>query len=113
MLNIYARKCAEFLISNKLFSKDLVSTHLQKPGFHIRRATSGGKRKGLPSLFLKIQKKCSDFAKRYLHFSVHLKLNSHLKCSFKSMLDKKHQNFYTYEVFLLYVVLEYMEYLSN
>ena len=29
------------------------------------------------------------------------------------MLDKKHQNFYTYDVFLLYVVLEYMEYLSN
>ena len=73
----------------------------------------GGRGKAYHRLFWKYKKSALILQKGTFILVCIYGLNSHLKCSFKSMLDKKHQNFYTYDVFLLYVVLEYMEYLSN
>ena len=59
---------------------------------------SWGKGRVLPCPFSKIgkkftdsQKKCPDLGKNVL-FECIYGLNSHLKCSFKGILEKKHQN---------------------
>ena len=74
--------------------------------FKLRRATSGGGRVGAdrgksPLPFLKIGKKCPDFARKSAlvleksaMFPRIYGLHSHLKCILKSILERKHQNYF-------------------
>ena len=77
-----------------------------------RRANSDGGGGRSPLSFLKNRKKlswfckkhCPSFRKRALFVCIY-RLNSYLKCSFKSILEKKHKNVLLRHVFL-YVLHE-------
>ena len=78
----------------------LYSTSCNKNLLHLARcATSGGKGEVSAVLFSKIeksalilQKKCLNFGKK-CPVCMHFGLNSNLKCTYKSILEKKDQTF--------------------
>ena len=57
-----------------------------------RRPTGGGREGRSPLTFFENRKKCPDLEKCALLLCIY-GLNSRLKCSFKSVLEKKHQTF--------------------
>ena len=60
---------------------------------HATSGGSGGRGGDLPCPILKIEKKSPDFFGKNVLFVCIYELNSHLKCSFKSILKKRHQKF--------------------
>ena len=69
-----------------------LKVYLQDPALDMSGAQLVGGGRGLSFLFLKIGKRSLILEKCTLFVCIY-GLNSHLKCCFKSILEKKHQKF--------------------